>query len=203
MPKKPDVKIVEYPSGRELTAAEAKSGDYIFAAARDPKTLYAFPDTESLLGSWARKHRVGKHFNKAREALAGPPPAPPSEAELNAMWKKIHRDTDALEKYVEEKGFRFGDPKLLERAHKDGIIESALVCEKPGFEGLRRVISMDVYDLSRDFPYGARSCQSYAFQAVHLFEKPGWMPAPAFARLYGTTTSIPSTTVPFKSMRFY
>ena len=204
MPKKPDVTIVEYPSGRKLTAAEAKSDYYVFATAGDPETLYAFPDTHRLLASWAREHGVGNDFKRARKALAGPRPAPPSKAEDDAVWEKIRRNTDALEEYAKKKRISLDDPKLLKRAHDDEIIESARVFEKPDFQGTSVVLSENVSDLSQVFPNGARSCQKTGYQVVHLYEQPGWKPTPAFAKvgLYGDTY-VKSTTVPFRSVRFF
>jgi hypothetical protein len=203
MPKKnpqPRVKIVEYPGGRELTVAAARSGDYVIAAAADPNKLYALPSRERLLDSWARDHGVKNEVDKLRRAVAKLPADPGADVDIDAMWERIERDTDAVKKFARKRGLKMSDPKLLEEAHKARVLDSAIVYERTGFGGLSKVLSASTYNLSPAFPNGARSCRTYGYQAVRLFAQPGYKPAGGVAS--ATRGNDIPVSPPFKSVLF-
>jgi hypothetical protein len=200
----PDVRIIDYTSGRELKLRDARRGPYVFVVGPDPQTLFAFPDTKRLIRTWADEQEVRRKLNQARRTITKRAQAPGAVVNRRAERAQIKEDDRRLKAFSNKHGIPIGDPKLLRKAHRARIFDTALLFEEPGYQGTSHVFRANCADLTPYFPYGAQSCQTVGYLGVYLYEQPQYGPDPYFpaVELIGgdNTTLTPN---PILSVQFF
>jgi hypothetical protein len=172
-------RIVRFEDGRVLTEEEARSGAFAFVALGDDLVAFDVLRVDEQLAAWAAEHDPDNDLEKAREEID----ALPEDARALIDAEDERAEVEALAKRVDEFAARrdtpdIGSPEFLRRAHDEGVLDSAILYEKPNFLGQTLTITTNLPDLRRlkDWPGGARSVEVRGMIVVALFEQANYGP---------------------------
>jgi hypothetical protein len=175
------IRIVKFPSGEDLPVEEAQTGRYVFAAGREPDTIFAF-DSESAeeqLQHWAQERELGDDLARAREAAAALPDDPSDEGAEAAERERVERLNARLREFSTKVGIPMEAPEFIERAHEAGIFDSALLYQRPYYVLPVVGLSTSCTDLRRYLPSGALAARTYGFSVVLFYDQPNYGPVTA------------------------
>ena len=173
--------IVQFPSGEELTPAQARSARFVFAAGPDPETLFAF-DSESAEAEqerWAQERGLGDDLARAR-ALAGALPEDPSAGVDEAAERaQVEQLNARLREFSSQTGISIEAPEFIEKAHDAGIFDSAILYQGSYYRSPAVGLSTNCTDVRWYLPRGALSVRTYGYNAVLLYDQANYGPVTA------------------------
>jgi hypothetical protein len=203
----PPTKIVKFPSGDVFTEEDEGSGRFVFAAGREPNTLFAFErrSAEDELERWAQEREMGDALTRAREVVDELPDDPGAEVDEDAERARVEQLNARLREFSAQVDIPIESPEFIEKAHKAGIFDSALLYQA-SYYGLPVVgLTASCTDLRRYLPNGALSARTFGYNVVLLYDQPSY--GPVNARRTPTLSLIGNATIalsprPIRSVLF-
>jgi hypothetical protein len=177
----PRTRIVKFPTGEELTVEEAGSGRFVFAAGREPDTIFAFEreSAEQELEKWAQQRELGDDLARAREVVDRLPDDPGAEVDEAAERARVAQINDRLRAFSTEIGMPMEAPEFIERAHEAGIFDSAILYQLSSYRSPALGLSTNCTDVRWYLPQGALSARTYGFNVVLLYDQANYGPVTA------------------------
>jgi hypothetical protein len=172
---------VKFPGGEELTLDEARSGRFVFAAGRDPETIFAF-DSESAepeLERWAQERELGDDLARARAVVDALPEDPSAEVDEAGERAQVERINARLREFSAEVGIPIEAPGFIEQAHAAGVFDSAILYQQSNYRSPALALSKSCTDLRWYLPKGALSARTYGFNVVLFYDQPNYGPVTA------------------------
>jgi hypothetical protein len=173
--------IVQFPSGEELSPAQARSVRFVFAAGPDPETIFAF-DSESAeaeLERWAQEHELLDDLARARAVADALPEDPSAGVDEAAERAQVERLNARLREFSTEVGISIEAPEFIEKAHEAGIFDSAILYQGSYYRSPAVGLSTNCTDVRWYLPKGALSARTYGYNTVLLYDQANYGPITA------------------------
>jgi hypothetical protein len=172
---------VKFPTGEELTVEAAGSGRFVFAAGREPDTIFAFEreSAEQELEKWAQERELGDDLARAREVVDRLPDDPGAEVDEGAERARVAQINDRLRAFSTEIGMPMEAPEFIERAHEARIFDSAILYQLSSYRSPVLGLSTSCTDVRWYLPNGALSVRTYGFSVVLLYDQANYGPVTA------------------------